>query len=110
MGCNLRANHDGAARHGACRNVQVIAGFSVKKMPVANSIQAEPRVPFTSGAVTSRLPAQPYAGLQLLLKSQGGRMTRRSQAAILFAGILAVPLIGSAQPFKVDKYDIKGEG
>ena len=34
----------------------------------------------------------------------------RFAATILFAVILGLPVIGNAQPFKVDKYDIKGDG
>ena len=34
----------------------------------------------------------------------------RFAATILFAVILELPVIGNAQPFKVDKYDIKGDG
>ncbi len=39
-------------------------------------------------------------------------MTRRllSAAAVLFASILAAPRIGPAQTFKVEKFDIKGDG
>jgi DNA-binding beta-propeller fold protein YncE len=39
-------------------------------------------------------------------------MTRRllTAAAVLFASILAVPSMGRAQTFKVEKFDIKGDG
>src|SRR5713101_4099031 len=39
-------------------------------------------------------------------------MIRRSlaAAAVLFTSILAAPSMGQAQPFKVEKFDIKGEG
>src|SRR5690349_12840007 len=37
-------------------------------------------------------------------------MTTRLPASVLFACILAAPGIGRAQTFKVDKYDIKGDG
>ena len=39
-------------------------------------------------------------------------MTRRllAAAAVLFASILAVPSMGRAQTFKVEKFDIKGDG
>src|SRR3954454_22916420 len=39
-------------------------------------------------------------------------MIRRSLAAVavLFTSILAVPGIGQAQPFKVEKFDITGDG
>ena len=39
-------------------------------------------------------------------------MTRRllTAAAVLFASTLAAPDIGHAQTFKVEKYDIKGDG
>ena len=39
-------------------------------------------------------------------------MTRRllTATAVLFASILAAPRIGHAQTFKVEKFDIKGEG
>ena len=39
-------------------------------------------------------------------------MIRRSlaAAAVLFTSILAAPSIGQAQPFKVEKFDIKGDG
>src|SRR5205823_14074523 len=44
--------------------------------------------------------------------ANGGPMTRRLLTApvILFAGSLAVPFIGHAQTFKVEKFDIKGDG
>src|SRR5713226_5702891 len=47
----------------------------------------------------------------ILLQAHGGRMTRRllTAPAILFAGILA-PLAAPAQTFKMEKFDIKGEG
>jgi DNA-binding beta-propeller fold protein YncE len=40
------------------------------------------------------------------------RMTRRLQTAlaVVFAASLAVPVIGNAQAFKVEKFDIKGDG
>jgi hypothetical protein len=38
-------------------------------------------------------------------------MTKRSAAfAALFASILALPCVGQAQKFKVEKFDIKGDG
>jgi hypothetical protein len=39
-------------------------------------------------------------------------MTRRllTATAVLFASILAAPRIGHAQTFKVEKFDIKGDG
>src|SRR5689334_19666272 len=37
-------------------------------------------------------------------------MTTRLPASVLFACILAAPGIGRAQTFKVEKYDIKGDG
>src|SRR6202140_3099171 len=45
-------------------------------------------------------------------KPNGGRMTRRllTALAVLFAWIVAVPSIGHAQTFKVEKFDIKGDG
>src|SRR4051794_12117632 len=68
-----------------------------------------------------RLPLGPrgLAGkrLQLFLSSssnplKGSRMIRHSlaAAAVLFTSILAGPSMGQAQPFKVEKFDIKGDG
>jgi hypothetical protein len=44
--------------------------------------------------------------------TDGGFMTRRLAAvlAVCFATALVIPEVGSAQTFKVDKYDIKGDG
>jgi hypothetical protein len=44
--------------------------------------------------------------------TKGGRMTRRllTATAVLFASILSAPRIGHAQTFKVEKFDIKGDG
>ena len=43
---------------------------------------------------------------------KGDRMTRRLSTitVILFAATLDLPLIGQAQAFKVEKFDIKGDG
>src|SRR4051794_40071468 len=68
-----------------------------------------------------RLPLGPrgLAGkrLQLFLSSssnplKGSRMIRHSlaAAAVLFTSILAGPSMGQAQPFRVEKFDIKGDG
>src|SRR5207302_9194345 len=58
-------------------------------------------------------PAAPTR-LQLISKVKwtGGRMTRRllTGAVVFFASILAVPVTGRAQAFKVEQFDIKGDG
>src|SRR5258706_4287330 len=47
-----------------------------------------------------------------LRNHKGGGMTRRvlTAIAVLFASTLAAPTIGQAQTFKVEKFDIKGDG
>src|ERR1700687_4624960 len=42
----------------------------------------------------------------------GGRMTGRllTAAGVLFATSLAAPAVGHAQTFRVEKFDIKGDG
>src|SRR4029077_19808066 len=51
-------------------------------------------------------------GLLTVCNDDGGHMTRRFVAAfaVLFATNVAVPIVGQAQQFKVEKYDIKGDG
>src|ERR1017187_1440897 len=49
---------------------------------------------------------------RIIVNHKGDRMTRRSLTAlaVLFAISLAAPRIGHAQTFKVEKFDIKGDG
>src|SRR5271169_5986928 len=55
------------------------------------------------------VPMKPFAYLR---NQTGGPMTRRllTVSAVLFATSLAAPNIGHAQTFKVEKFDIKGDG
>src|SRR5882672_971069 len=55
---------------------------------------------------------QPASVLSNNRESQGGSMTARlfTAAAVLFACIVAAPSTGHAQTFKMEKFDIKGDG
>src|SRR5215472_13911490 len=61
------------------------------------------------------LPSFESDDAQVLLKVRnhsGGHMTRRllTAFAVFFAANVAVPIVGHAQQFKVEKFDIKGDG
>src|ERR1017187_7868233 len=49
---------------------------------------------------------------RIIVNHKGDRMTRRSLTAIavLFASIIVATSMGRAQAFKVEKFDIKGDG
>src|SRR5215469_4595278 len=50
-------------------------------------------------------------GFRITANRKGGRMIRRSLTAIaVLASIIVAPSIGRAQAFKVERFDIKGDG